>query len=81
MTWGVLQAAIQALLNLMHAQQWWGHAEATVFDGENEVATLILSEGVLGGGTQGASSSDASLSDVDDRVNSVQGESMPPSGT
>ena len=57
LTWGVLGAAIQALLNLMANQEWWGAAMATVWDGENEVGTLLVTVGVPGGWWGGAGSS------------------------
>ncbi|MCJ1305304.1 hypothetical protein MMC08_008118 [Hypocenomyce scalaris] len=44
-TWGVLGAAIQAVLSLMAAQEWWGATTAVVYDGENEVGTLAVSVG------------------------------------
>ncbi|KAI4125041.1 MAG: hypothetical protein LQ347_005505, partial [Umbilicaria vellea] len=63
MTWGVLGAAIQALLNLMWTQNWWGAATSTVFDGENQVGSLIVSIGVLGSGNQDSTPSAGSGSD------------------
>ncbi|KAA6408694.1 MAG: hypothetical protein FRX48_07776 [Lasallia pustulata] len=45
LTWGVLAAAIQALLTLMGAQHWWGAATSTVYDGDNAVGELDLEVG------------------------------------
>ena len=45
LTWGVLAAAIQALLTLMGAQHWWGAATSTVYDGDNAVGELNLEVG------------------------------------
>ena len=46
LTWGVLAAAIHALLVLMGVEHWWGAATSTVYDGDNAVGVLELELGV-----------------------------------
>lgn len=80
MTWGVLGAAIQALLNLMWTQAWWGAALSTVFDGENEVGSLIVSTSVPGAAGQGPSAGgDPSISSGSSTENE-ESVSKPPGG-